>query len=238
MSDTAFGTAVKQAVLIALLGAAIGLLYNHAGLQAETWGIAWKGEKRSIDDLPVIGDADGGGAEPAGGVPAGAGDAASGVDGTHGSADAGDFPIIESDDPMGMLGGPAEGAPAAVDAALPEIPELGRPVQIQLPAVKRFYDADGALIVDAREPHEFAEGRIRGSINLPYDRAVTDPAMLESLDTGGRPIIVYCGGGTCELSLNLGFSLVEAGHTRVCVFMGGYPEWVDAGYPIDTGAEG
>ena len=59
---------------------------------------------------------------------------------------------------------------------------------------------------------------------------------LEDFDPQGRPIIVYCGGGTCELSMNLGFALVNAGQKKVLVFMGGWPEWSTSGYPIAKGA--
>lgn len=118
-------------------------------------------------------------------------------------------------------------------AGLPEIPALGQPTQIELGVFKRFVDADAVVIIDAREPHEFEEGRIPGSISLPYETASTDPALLEQLETGGRPIVVYCGGGTCELSLKMADELIWAGHERVAVFVGGYPEWRDAGYPIE-----
>jgi rhodanese-related sulfurtransferase len=118
---------------------------------------------------------------------------------------------------------------------LPEVPAVGRPVQIEIGAVKQLFDAGAALIVDAREAVEFAEGHIPGSISLPYDLAVTDPVLLESLDAAGRPVITYCGGGTCEQSLSLAHELVFAGHERVAVFVGGYPDWVAAGYPVATG---
>ena len=122
--------------------------------------------------------------------------------------------------------------------ALPEIPDVGRPVQIEIEALKQFFDAGAALIVDAREPDEFAVSHIPGAINIPYDTAVTDPALLESLDSGGRPIVTYCGGGSCELSINLADELFFAGHDRVAVYMGGYPEWIEAGYPTDEGENG
>jgi rhodanese-related sulfurtransferase len=131
-------------------------------------------------------------------------------------------------DPLAI---PAE----AAGPALPEVPAVGRPVQIEVGAVKQLFDAGAALIVDAREAVEFAEGHIPGSISLPYDLAVTDPVLLESLEAGGRPIVTYCGGGTCEQSLSLAHELVFAGHERVAVFMGGYPDWVAAGYPVATG---
>lgn len=125
---------------------------------------------------------------------------------------------------------------ASAGSGLPEIPDVGRPIQIQISKVKTFFDAKAAAIIDAREPAEYAEGHIPGAINMPYDQVVTDPVRLEDFDPQGRPIIVYCGGGTCELSMNLGFSLVNAGQKKVLVFMGGWPEWSTSGYPIAKGA--
>lgn len=122
-------------------------------------------------------------------------------------------------------------------AGLPEIPAAGRPVQIELGAVKQYADSGAAVIVDAREPEEYAAGHIRGAINLPYDTAVSDPALLEALDTAGRPIITYCGGGTCEVSLSLAEELIFAGHDRVAVYIGGFPEWEQSGYPVDRQLE-
>jgi rhodanese-related sulfurtransferase len=120
--------------------------------------------------------------------------------------------------------------------ALPEIPELDRPVEISLQAVKLFADASGAVIIDAREDYEFADGHIPGAINMPYDEVSAEPERLANLDAGGRPIIVYCGGGTCELSLTLAWDLISAGQSKVVVFMGGYPEWQEAGYPVAGGS--
>ncbi len=125
----------------------------------------------------------------------------------------------------------AVGTPSAV----PEIPDVGRPVQIGLQALKQFFDAGAALIVDAREPDEFVVSHIPGAINVPYDTAVSDPVLLESLNPQRLPIITYCGGGSCELSLNLADELFFAGHDRVAVYIGGFPEWVEAGYPVATG---
>ena len=137
--------------------------------------------------------------------------------------------VTPSDDPMAI---PA----VAGSGALQEIPDLGRPIQMQLPAVKRYFDAGAVFLVDAREPEEYAEGHIAGAINLPFDHVITDPERLEGLDPEGKPIVTYCGGGSCELSLNLAWELIRTGQSRVLVFMGGYPEWESAGYPIESGA--
>lgn len=133
----------------------------------------------------------------------------------------------------GVVDSPFAVAPGG--AAADRIPDLGRPLQMQLPAVKSLYDEGAALILDVRDPEEYRAGHIAGALLLPYDEAVTDPERLERLDAGGKPIVVYCGGGTCELSMNMAYALVEAGQRRVLVFMGGYPEWAAAGYPTATG---
>ena len=124
---------------------------------------------------------------------------------------------------------------AAGSSDLPEIPDLDRPIQIGLDAVKRLVDADAAVIVDAREADEFAAGHLPGALSMPYDEVSAEPERMENLDAGGRPIVVYCGGGACELSLNMAWDLISAGQKRVVVFMGGFPEWAEAGYAVETG---
>lgn len=131
-----------------------------------------------------------------------------------------------SDDPLAIGG----------TLLLPEIPAVGRPVRIELAVLRQFFDADAALIIDARDRVEFESGHIPGAINLPYDEAITDPVALQSLDSGGRPIVTYCGGGNCEISLSLASELFYAGHERVAVYVGGFPEWVEAGNPVENGA--
>jgi rhodanese-related sulfurtransferase len=134
--------------------------------------------------------------------------------------------VTHSSDPLGAIGSPSR---------RPEFPMVGRPVQFDLSAVKAYFDEGAALIVDARDPAEFAEAHIVGAVNVPYDSAASDPALLESVDSGGRPLIVYCGGGSCEVSIKLADELFFAGHERVAVYMGGFPEWLEAGYPVSAG---
>ena len=131
----------------------------------------------------------------------------------------------ELTDPMAIGGG----------SDLPQIPDLERPIQIQLGAVKQLFDAGALLLIDAREREEYAEGHIPGSLSMPYDEVSSEPERLENLDAGGKAIAVYCGGGACELSLTLAWDLIAAGQKKVVVYMGGYPEWTAAGYPVEQG---
>jgi len=149
---------------------------------------------------------------------------------TSGTVPAAKAPV--SDDPLAV----GRSAPGTAEG-LPEIPDVGRPIQIGLAAVKSFFDAGAALFVDAREAAEYAEGHVPGAVNLPFDESVTDLARLESLDAAGKPIIVYCGGGGCEVSIQLAGALIQAGQRKVLVYEGGFPEWEAARYPVASGSE-
>jgi rhodanese-related sulfurtransferase len=211
------GGLLGGAVWIVLIGTALGFAFNALGLKAEpAFGVAWIAKDKT-EDVFVLGEDE---------VPAAPDDAVPPT-----SAGGG----VGTDDPLAaMLGQQMASAPPASD--LPTLPDLGRPIQMQLSVVKKFFDADAALFLDAREDWEYREGHIPGAVHLPFDQAVTDPARLEALEADGRPMIVYCGGGECELSINLAWELIQAGHGPVTYFQGGYPEWVENGFPVAQGA--
>ena len=203
---------LRGVVVIVLAGAGLGIAQNALMRRAgPPQGLPWIAREVRLDDLDsVLAAAD---ATASGGTVADGSSAA---------------PVVDS--PFAM-------APSAGSATnLPDIPDLGRPLQMQLPVVEQFQAAGGALILDVRDAEEYRQGHIAGAFSLPYDEAITDPERLERVDPAGRPIIVYCGGGTCEISLNMAFALIEAGKNRVLVYMGGFPEWQGAGKPVEAGA--
>ena len=50
-----------------------------------------------------------------------------------------------------------------------------------------------AVIIDVRTPHEFDNGKIRGSINIPVDRISSSIERIKSMK---KPVIVVCNSGT------------------------------------------
>ena len=47
------------------------------------------------------------------------------------------------------------------------------------------------------------------------------------------PIVTYCSGGDCTLSLDLGdFLFYKLGYENVFIFEGGYPHWIEKNLPI------
>lgn len=198
---------VTDIALLVGIGVVLGVGYNVLGVRAgNDWGIAWKGVDR-VEELlntPEVQAVE--------------------IEDAAASANSDPYSV----DPL------AAPAPPVEHKTLPEIPDYGRPVQIGLVAVKQLHDADAVLFIDARERWEYDEGHIAGAISLSHEEAITDPARLEQLDTGGKPMVTYCGGGSCEVSLSLAWELLGIGHSHIAVYMGGFPEWQQAGYPVDV----
>lgn len=139
--------------------------------------------------------------------------------------------------PPPAAGAATPGAAATTAAAdLPVIPDVTGPLKLELATLKKLYAASAALVIDAREAADYADGHISGALSLPYNDAMAEPERVKKIDPAGRPIVIYCSGGDCELSMDLAKLLVEAGKRRVLVYEGGFPEWQGASLPVTKGA--
>lgn len=88
-----------------------------------------------------------------------------------------------------------------------------------------------AIILDAREPAEYAVSHIEGAINCGYDRF--DRSLLESLDKS-RPVVVYCSIG--YRSEKIAQKLRKSGFSQVYNLYGSIFEWVNRGLPVVNGS--
>lgn len=52
--------------------------------------------------------------------------------------------------------------------------------------------ASGAVIIDVRTPHEFDQGKIPGSINIPLDRI---SSQFERIKNMNKPVVLCCASG-------------------------------------------
>jgi hydroxyacylglutathione hydrolase len=95
---------------------------------------------------------------------------------------------------------------------------------------ERLTDDSELLVVDVRDPDEFARGHIPGSVHLPYGQLMQ---RLEELPRD-RPIATVCSGGkrsglAASLLQREGFEdVVHVGH-------GGVESWGRAGHPVESG---
>ena len=88
--------------------------------------------------------------------------------------------------------------------------------------------ADGSiLIVDVREPHEFAAGHIPGAVSRPLSQF--DPADLPN--EPGKRLVLSCAAGVRSLRA-MEFAQ-SAGLDVDSHYIGGFKDWVMHGEPVE-----
>lgn len=98
---------------------------------------------------------------------------------------------------------------------------------------KELFDQKEAVFIDAREPSVYALGHIQGAVSLPV--AKVDSALQNFMNETPLDaiLIVYCSGYGCHDSNNVAEKLQARGYDTIFLFEGGYPEWKNAGFPIE-----
>ena len=86
------------------------------------------------------------------------------------------------------------------------------------------------ILVDVREPDEFATVRIPGAVLMPLSRLQDDYERLPQ----DRPLILQCASGKRSLAA-AGF-LQARGYADVTNLEGGVVEWRAQGLPVSEGA--
>jgi rhodanese-related sulfurtransferase len=106
----------------------------------------------------------------------------------------------------------------------------GDPPFIAIDVAQMEHQMGGTLFVDARDSMEFNCGTIPGSINIQFDYLPAEN-LSSFIDSSlgnvakNKPIIVFCSGEECDLSLHLARNLQSFGYTSVSIFFGGAREW-------------
>jgi len=95
--------------------------------------------------------------------------------------------------------------------------------------VKAGLDANQILLIDVREPAEFAADRIEGALNVPL--SALNPAALP--DAGARTIVLQCAGG--KRSATAVDQCRRAGKVIETHLAGGLAAWKAAGLPTVAG---
>lgn len=90
------------------------------------------------------------------------------------------------------------------------------------------YLADGARLIDVREPDEYAQARVPGAVLVPLG---TVPDNVDAF-RGEGPTYVICARGGRSLKAA---ELVAAQGVEAVNVAGGTLAWIDAGHPTDAG---
>jgi rhodanese-related sulfurtransferase len=91
--------------------------------------------------------------------------------------------------------------------------------------VRAWLAAGEILLVDVREPSEYAFERIHGA--LLYPLSTFDAGALP---TDGRRLVLHCGSG--KRSLTAAHKLQAEGHGHLTHLAGGIQAWKAAGLPV------
>lgn len=125
--------------------------------------------------------------------------------------------------------------PPAVAATAPaSVVEQAFPDPVDLDEIDDLL-AEGALLIDARNIDDYKAGHLKNAISLPLGDV--DRELNSFLQQVGKDqvLILYCNGFGCPDSFDLGQRLIEVGYQQVRVYEGGFPEWRDAGRPLEEG---
>jgi phage shock protein E len=99
--------------------------------------------------------------------------------------------------------------------------------------IPEFYEATKSLsqkdlILDVRTPMEFAGGHVPHARNIPVDQVMRHVNDLMQFET----LYIYCrSGGRADTT----WSILDSMGIKnlVCISEGGFPDWQDAGYPVE-----
>ncbi len=253
------GSLLRDVAVIVLAGIALGVAHNAyligSGPRA---GLTWIKEERRLAKLEDMlletpeaaaatsAPAPGGGAAE---LPASPPAAKPRAEGTTSKANPAENPAAKRAEPApatkpaatpAATPAPASEPPAtttAPPADVPVIPLTREPLEAGLAVIRKLHAANAAVFVDARTANEYAEGHIPGAVHLSFDDVFKNPELAKSFDDRGLPVVAYCGGGDCDLSRNLAFSLIDGGKKRVLVFLDGTAGWAAAGLPLTKGPQ-
>jgi len=103
--------------------------------------------------------------------------------------------------------------------------------------------AKGVPVYDVRDDEEFKKAHVPSSISVPYkegsakevdfDRGDDQFALNKLPKDKNAPFMMYCDGTICWKSYKSAVMAIEAGWKNVYWFRGGFPEWKEAGLPIE-----
>ena len=88
--------------------------------------------------------------------------------------------------------------------------------------------------VDVRAHVDYDNGRIPGAVNLSLVVDLSKESLAKSSGGKDDEIVMYCHGKYCPYSAYGSAKAIAWGYSRIYYFAGGFPEWQDAGYPIEA----
>jgi rhodanese-related sulfurtransferase len=99
--------------------------------------------------------------------------------------------------------------------------------EIDAATLKGWLERGEALLVDVREPSEYASERIPGARLVPLSTFAPTQVQVET----GKKLVLHCFMG--QRATQAGNKLLESGFAEVCQLQGGIQAWKEAGYAVE-----
>jgi rhodanese-related sulfurtransferase len=91
--------------------------------------------------------------------------------------------------------------------------------------VQRLLDAD-AIFIDARFARDYEAGHLEDAISVPVDANDVKRRKATAHISKDARIVLYCQSAGCKFAETVAFKLMEDGFSNICIFRGGWAEWV------------
>jgi rhodanese-related sulfurtransferase len=92
--------------------------------------------------------------------------------------------------------------------------------------VAELLDGGGVVLIDVREPHEWAAGRLIGARHIPIEQVASEAATIDR----DRTVVFYCRGGNRSEMVADAFR--EDGYDAYNM-AGGISAWAQRGLPLE-----
>lgn len=122
-----------------------------------------------------------------------------------------------------------------VDSDSIEFMTAENPAAITTAETYEAFQAKRAVIIDARDSSEYANGHIQGAWHVPYTDLLQHVERFDRLPPDTL-LITYCDGEDCLASMELANQLAAMGFSRVRYYFGGWNSWQNHQYPVTTEA--
>ncbi|WP_435100288.1 rhodanese-like domain-containing protein [Arhodomonas sp. AD133] len=92
---------------------------------------------------------------------------------------------------------------------------------------------DDVTLVEALPARYYRHQHLPGALNIPHDEV--RELAADMLPERSAEIVVYCASGPCRNSAIAAEELTRLGYTNVRDYHEGKADWVEAGYPTESG---
>ncbi len=123
---------------------------------------------------------------------------------------------------------------------IPPSASEGDPPFIAIDVAEMEFSLKNTVFIDARDYEEFICATIPGSINIPFEY-LPEENVAEFVDSSlsymskETPIIIFCSGEECDLSLHMARNMQDFGYTNLSIFFGGSREWENFELEMERG---